>query len=266
MRSLYKQQPQIRRFPYLFDQTLSCVASIPFRLLVLFSISCQQYVLGSIASKPQIHLALSALTNLELAYDLYDATLYDDTPRRTKILVGSRLIEEFHTDISQNEIDKLRERARLALNVSQSPLDDMQKLVRPKNANTSLKEKSQHSSLPADVPTGPIAFEVSSHQYSPTVNQSVTYAAPQHSSHPSSDTTYQMQQQSSTQPQVPRNPFLEHLQMAYKPISGYQYYDYQDASYFQQQMECEPGYHASGDTHMPMLAESWQIFINQIRQ
>lgn len=151
----------------------------------------------------------------------------------------------------------------------------MQKFVRLKNAGKDpiritkplLEQKSQRPSWPspADVPTDTASSEASSHQYPPTVVQSATYDTPQRSLHTSSGTTYQTQQQPLTQPQS-WGAFFEYPQMAHDPISGYQYHDYQDTGYFQQQMEHEPGYDASGDVYMPMSDESWQNFMNQIRQ
>ncbi|KAJ3852778.1 hypothetical protein EV368DRAFT_40339 [Lentinula lateritia] len=75
MRSLFRQQPLImQRFPYFFDHIFSC-----------------SYVLGSIASKPKVPMALSALTNLELAYDFFEA-MADNSPRKSKFLASATFI------------------------------------------------------------------------------------------------------------------------------------------------------------------------------
>ncbi|KAF5388699.1 hypothetical protein D9757_004824 [Collybiopsis confluens] len=258
MRSLYRHQAKImQRFSYFFDHIFSC-----------------SFVLGAIASKPQIPLALTALTNLELAYDLLEA---HDHPRSPKILA---------------EIGKLRDQARQALNVKHNILTNAQKLSRPKPTKTDVRSNStspirdrQQSSwgggarnnvpLLTTSPTSPS----SQHQYSPTISypQLSTY-----NTHPSS---YAVDQYStvftptSAGPQTPQSalpnqysdPFYEHPDMAYNPMSGYQYHDYQEAGYFQQQMQQEVDYQstydASGDVVMPMvMAESWQTFMNHIRQ
>ncbi|KAF9072338.1 fungal-specific transcription factor domain-containing protein [Rhodocollybia butyracea] len=278
MRSLFRHQPEImQRFSYFFDHIFSCA-----------------YVLGSIASKPKVPMALSALTNLELVYDLFDATY--DTPRRTKILI---------------EISKLRNQARLALNVTHNPLTDAQKLSRLKRLKTEespvretnprLVPDRQHSSWgnhtpsltsTSLTPTSP-SSPTSSRQYSPTATTHVQstsyqpafnlspsrskpqYPIDQYSLYPSNIGVVPPQQQQPQQQQQQQqtqygDPFFEHPGMAYNPVSGYQYHDYQDAGYFQQQVAMDsypqPGYDASGDVIMPMLEESWQNFMTQIRQ
>lgn len=54
----------------------------------------QQYVLGSIASKPKVPMALPALTNLELAYDFFEA-MADKSPRKSKFLESTTFIYSF---------------------------------------------------------------------------------------------------------------------------------------------------------------------------
>ncbi|KAJ4494166.1 fungal-specific transcription factor domain-containing protein [Lentinula lateritia] len=164
MRSLFRQQPLImQRFPYFFDHIFSC-----------------SYVLGSIASKPKVPIALSALTNLELAYDFFEA-MADNSPRKSKFLA---------------EAGKLREQARLALNVTQNPLTEAQKLARPKPIKTeepvSGRQQSSwtkhvpfslSSTLPSASPTSP-----SNHRYSPTAAIppafQTTYNLPQPTQYP----------------------------------------------------------------------------------
>ncbi|KIK60349.1 hypothetical protein GYMLUDRAFT_200447 [Collybiopsis luxurians FD-317 M1] len=258
MRSLYRHQPKImQRFSYFFDHIFSC-----------------SFVLGAIASKPKIPMALSALTNLELAYDLLNA---HDHPRSPKILA---------------EISKLRDQARQALNVTQNPLTEAQKLARPRPPKTDDRVSSNNSSpvrerqqaswpnargnvpLLKTSPTSP-----TSHQYSPTIGyqQPPNYNA--HSSQYPVDqfstvftpTSAVAQSPQSALPQQYSDPFFGHPEMAYNPMSGYQYHDYQEAGYFQQQMQqqqmdYQPSFDASGDVVMPMVVEeSWQTFMNHIR-
>ncbi|KAE9401060.1 hypothetical protein BT96DRAFT_992419 [Gymnopus androsaceus JB14] len=236
----------ICRFSYFFDHIFSCA-----------------YVLGSIAAKPKVHLALSALTNLELAYDLFDAT--DDSPRRTKILI---------------EIDKLRTQARLTLNVTQNPLTPAQKLTRPKSVKTEESIQGNQVPLVQEQPVWgtshapPTSSPTSSHQYSPTVERPAfhdtynphhtpQYPVDQYPLYPPSQ-QQQLQQQSVPSPQQYSDPFFQHPQMAYNPMSGYHYHNYQDAGYIQPQMEYQ--YDASGDVAMPLLEENWQNWMTQFRQ
>jgi hypothetical protein len=256
MRSLYRHQPKImQRFSYFFDHIFSC-----------------SFVLAAIASKPKIPMALSALTNLELAYDLLDA---HDHPRSPKIIA---------------EISKLRDQARRALNVTQNPLTEAQKLARPRPLKTESKNSSpirerQHGSWTArrdSIPllaTSPTSPSSQQHHYSPTVvrpafqptyntSPGPQYPVDQYSTVFSSPTdTVQVQTQQAAFPNQHGDPFFGQPEMAYDPLSGYQYHDYQEPGYFQQemQMDYQTGYDSSGDVVMPMLEENWQTFMNHIR-
>jgi hypothetical protein len=243
MRSLFRHQPMImQRSSFFFDHIFSCA-----------------YVLGSIAAKPKVHLALSALTNLELAYDLFDAT--DDTPRRTKIL---------------SEIDKVRSHARLALNVTQNPLTESQKLARRKKVKTEDRVQDTQSPLvqqpswTSDVNTlSDTSSPHQSHQYSPTTVLQPAFQPAYNSPHTPHTPQYPVDQYSqypSAEVSHYGDPFFQHPGMAYNPMSGYQYHNYQDAGYISQQMEFQPGYDASGDVIIPQLEESWQNWMMQVRQ
>ncbi|KAE9383967.1 hypothetical protein BT96DRAFT_950900 [Gymnopus androsaceus JB14] len=207
-------------------------------------------LLRAIASKPKVHLALSAHMNLELAYDLFDAALYE-AQRRIKILA---------------ELNKLLDQARLALNITQSLLDDAQKLARPKYARTEDSNHNPNPSHPQEWQNPPEwPADVPSHHYhSTTAGQSSTLNLPRTEQYPGEQHSLYTPYQTQLLTQQFSDSFFEHPQMVYNPISGYQYHDYQGAEYFQQQMES--GYDASGEDVMPMLEDSWQTFMNHIRQ
>ncbi|KAJ3986395.1 hypothetical protein F5890DRAFT_1504313 [Lentinula detonsa] len=245
MRNLFRHQPLImQRFSFFFDHILSCA-----------------HVLGMIASKPKVSMALSALTNLELVYDFFEA-MNDNNPRRTKFLTVT---------------SQLRDQARLALNVTQNPLTEAQKLARPKPIKTEepVQDRQQSSwtnRVPVSLPSSSSPTSPSAHQYSPTnlISPSFqpTYNAPQPTQYPLysslAPTLPQPEQPSLSQPFG--DSFFDQPNTAYNPITGYQYHDYQEAGYFQQEMDYQPGFDASGDVVMPMLEESWQNFMTQFRQ
>ncbi|KAJ4473795.1 hypothetical protein J3R30DRAFT_3406645 [Lentinula aciculospora] len=249
MRNLFRHQPLImQRFPYFFDHIFSCA-----------------YVLGSIASKPKVPMALSALRNLELAYDFFEAMSDNSNPRRTKFLT---------------EASKLCAQARLALNVTQSHLTEAQKLARPKPVKSEepipdRQKSSWTSRVAVSLPSSSSATSPTTHRYSPTALMSPsfqpTYNSPQATQYPVDQyplypSPTLTQQPQTSLPQPFGDPFLDQPNMPYNPISGYQYHNYQDAGYFQQEMDYQSGYDASGDVAMPMLEESWQNFMTQFRQ
>ncbi|KAJ3711145.1 fungal-specific transcription factor domain-containing protein [Lentinula raphanica] len=255
MRNLFRHQPVImQRFPYFFDHIFSCA-----------------YVLGAIASKPKVPMAESALTNLELAYDFFEA-MHESNPRRVKFLTVTT---------------KLREQARLALGITQNPLTEAQKLARPRLIKTEEPMSDrQHPSgwakqVPISLPPSTsqpshTSSQPSIHQYSPTTltspsYQTTSYNSPQNTQYPvqqypmyPSTNVSEAAQSYLTQPFG--DSFFDRSDMAYNPVTAYQYQTYQEAGYFQQEMEYQPGYDASGDVPMPMLEESWQTFMTQFRQ
>lgn len=93
--SLYKQHPQLtERMWFLFTHVFSCSVS---RLMLPFlpsSEASMQIVLGSIAVKPQMALARSALSHLDSAYILFSQVT--ESYRTAKILVRVRKHDGFY--------------------------------------------------------------------------------------------------------------------------------------------------------------------------
>ncbi|KAF9072624.1 fungal-specific transcription factor domain-containing protein [Rhodocollybia butyracea] len=203
VRSLHRHHPSMMvRFPYVFDQILSCV-----------------YVLGAIASRSAMLQASSALINLEYAYELFRSSYH--RPEREKILA---------------EIGKIRDQACLA----QSDTYEL----------PASKPYHHGSNIAISIPSS----STNNHDTLDQVLASRSYIFP-------------------VQPQQPllssgfADPFFEHPDMAYNPMSGYQYQDYQDPSmYFEQQTPQELILEGSSDVAMfTMLDETWQSFLDQMR-
>ncbi|KAJ4465779.1 hypothetical protein C8J55DRAFT_588021 [Lentinula edodes] len=129
------------------------------------------------------------------------------------------------------------------------------------NAHRTRNRELTNFQLPSASPTSP-----SNHRYSPTtaitpafqttynLPHPTQYLVDQYSLYPSTPLTEQSQ---TLLPQpFSSNPFFDQPNTPYNPISGYQYHNYQDAGYFQQEMDYQSGYDASGDVVMPILEES----------
>ncbi|KAF5355307.1 hypothetical protein D9758_005988 [Tetrapyrgos nigripes] len=255
--SLWKQHPALtERMWFLFTHVFSCAI-----------------VLGSIAAKSQMAIAPSALSHLDSSFNLFNST--SETARKNRILPV---------------LEKLRERARIALSTPRSPqtmepgprsppikkeeeglaaLGGMTRLV-PRKSSSTPSTPSYSSSSPISQSASPPPLRTTSNgsSYQPMTGNGTNW-----STYPSQTADYNVEQysgqhysQGSVQPESPTSYDMhqaQHLTLDAMP----EYYGYSNIpSYQSEYSQYNSAMSGSNDFLMPSdVTDSWHNLMAQYK-